>query len=98
MRDVVQIPQLPTVNSLNGTEQYEAVQAGTSVQVTTQQIADYSQSPPPTAFGALPAAAGRPGLRRFINNCSTTTFHAAADGAGSSGVPVFSDGAIWRVG
>lgn len=98
MQDVIQIPQLPTVAALNGTEQMEAVQAGTSVQITTQQIANYSQAQPAVPFSSLPAAAGNTGLRRFINNCSTTTFHAVADGAGSSNVPVFSDGSVWRVG
>ena len=35
----VQIPNLPVAVSLNGTEQLEAVQAGTSVRVTASQIA-----------------------------------------------------------
>ena len=37
----IQIPNLPAGTSLNGTEQLEAVQAGTSVRVTTNQIANY---------------------------------------------------------
>lgn len=37
----IQIPNLPAGTSLNGTEQLEAVQAGTSVRVTTSQIATY---------------------------------------------------------
>ena len=41
---VVQIPNLPPAISLNGSEQYEAVQAGTSVRVTTAQIGAYVQS------------------------------------------------------
>lgn len=98
MTNVIQITQLPVAIALNGTESFEAVQAGTSVQVSTQQIANYAQSQPPLPFAFLPAAAGSAGLRGFINNCSTTTFHAAADGAGANNVPVFSDGAIWRVG
>lgn len=36
---VIQIPNLPAAIALNGTEQLEAVQAGTSVRVTTAQIA-----------------------------------------------------------
>lgn len=36
-----QIPNLPVAIALNGTEQLEAVQAGTSVRITTDQIADY---------------------------------------------------------
>lgn len=39
MANVVQITQLPTVPSLNGTEALEAVQAGVSVQITAAQIA-----------------------------------------------------------
>ena len=36
----IQIPNLGAAIALNGTEQLEAVQAGTSVRVTTRQIAD----------------------------------------------------------
>jgi len=36
----VQIPNLPVGISLNGEEQLEAVQAGTSVRITSQQIAN----------------------------------------------------------
>jgi hypothetical protein len=38
------------------------------------------------------------GSRRSITNCSTTTFLASADGAGSSHVPVFRDNSSWKVG
>ena len=40
----VQIPNLPASVALNGNEQLEAVQAGTSVRVTTDQIATYTQA------------------------------------------------------
>jgi len=45
----VQIPNLPAATSLNGNEQLEAVQSGTSVRVSTQSIADYVNTtyPPP---------------------------------------------------
>jgi len=36
----IQIPNLPVAISLNGEEQLEAVQAGTSVRITSQQIAN----------------------------------------------------------
>ena len=39
----VQIPNLTAAISLNGTEELEAVQAGSSVRVTTNQIAVYTQ-------------------------------------------------------
>lgn len=40
-----QIPNLPVAIALNGTEQLEAVQAGTSVRVTTQQVANLYTTP-----------------------------------------------------
>ena len=40
----VQIPQLPIAIALNGSEQLEAVQDGTSVRVTSQQIASLAPS------------------------------------------------------
>ena len=45
----VQIPNLPAATSLSGNEQLEAVQAGTSVRLTTQQIGAYVNAtyPPP---------------------------------------------------
>jgi hypothetical protein len=39
---LVQIPNLPVAISVTGTEQLEAVQSGTSVRVTSQQIANLS--------------------------------------------------------
>ena len=39
----VQIPNLGAAIALNGTEQLEAVQAGTSVRVTTQQISNFAR-------------------------------------------------------
>jgi hypothetical protein len=46
---VVQIPNLPAATALNGSEQIEAVQAGTSVRITPAQIGAYIniQYPPP---------------------------------------------------
>ena len=51
----------------------------------------------PLTFATLPAA-GEAGRRAFITDCNTTTFNASAAGGGSSKVPVFDDGAAWRVG
>ena len=52
----------------------------------------------PVRFDQLPNAVGNAGARAFITNCNTTTFNAAAAGGGSTQIPVFSDGIIWRVG
>jgi hypothetical protein len=40
----IQIPNLPVIISLNGSEQLEAVQSGTSGRLTTDQIASYTAS------------------------------------------------------
>jgi hypothetical protein len=40
----IQIPNLPVAVSLNGTELFESVQAGQSVRVTAQQLADFVES------------------------------------------------------
>jgi hypothetical protein len=48
-------------------------------------------------FAKLPSYAPE-GARKFINNCSTMTFGAPADGAGGYHVPVYRDNVGWRVG
>lgn len=56
MTNVIQIPQLPTVPSLNGTEALEAVQAGVSVQISVDQIAIYVVAQiPATHFTSFPS-------------------------------------------
>ena len=60
------IPNLPAVVALNGTEQMEAVQAGTSVRITASQLALYTsqQYPAPgiaTVSGTAPIAASTVG-------------------------------------
>lgn len=53
----------------------------------------------PVAFASLVAAAtAGTGARAMITNCSHATFGTAADGGGSTKVPVYSDGASWLVG
>ena len=54
----VQIPNLPAAISLNGTEQLEAVQAGTTCRITTAQIATFvtgSPTPFPVSIGGTGA-------------------------------------------
>jgi len=50
----VQIPNLPVAIALNGTEQLEAVQAGTSVRVTTSQIASLAGPAPTVLLNVTP--------------------------------------------
>ena len=51
----VQIPNLPVATSLTGTEQLEAVQSGTSVRVTSQQIANLAPAAPTGPTGTTGA-------------------------------------------
>lgn len=46
----------------------------------------------------LPDAASVPWMRLFVTDANTPTFGSAVAGSGSSHVPVYSDGTIWRVG
>jgi hypothetical protein len=52
----------------------------------------------PVRFDQLPNAVGNAGARAFITNCSTAVFNDAANGAGSTQVPVWSNGTVWKVG
>lgn len=52
----VQIPNLPVAIALSGAEQLEAVQAGSSVRVTSAQIATLAWPPSNTAFTAFMSA------------------------------------------
>ena len=51
----VQIPNLPVAISVTGTEQLEAVQSGTSVRVTSQQIANLSPAGTVTTVSVVTA-------------------------------------------
>ena len=52
----------------------------------------------PSTFAQLPNAVGLTGGRAFITDGSTATFGATVAGGGSNKVPVYSDGAVWKVG
>jgi hypothetical protein len=69
----VQIPNLGAAISLNGAEQLEAVQAGTSVRVTTQQIANLATNygVPVTKTANFTVADSETWL--IVNNAGTVT-------------------------
>ena len=72
----VQIPNLPASVSLNGNEQLEAVQAGTSVRITTDQIATYTQAQYP-APGVSSIATTAPITGGTITSTGTIGLQAA---------------------
>ena len=52
----------------------------------------------PSTFGQLINPVGNTGARAFITDGSTATFAATVAGGGANFVPVYSDGAVWKVG
>lgn len=46
----------------------------------------------------LPVATTSFGLRYFVTDATATTFMSIVAGGGANGVPVFSDGGVWRIG
>lgn len=50
------------------------------------------------AVSALPAASIGSGMRATVSDATATTFNTIVVGGGSNVVPVFSDGANWRIG
>jgi len=52
----------------------------------------------PVTFAQLPSAVSLTGGRAFITDGSTATFGATVAGGGANKVPVYSDGAVWKVG
>jgi hypothetical protein len=49
-------------------------------------------------FAELPSATANPGARRFVSDATATTFGTVVVGGGANNVPVYSDGANWRIG
>jgi len=72
----VQIPNLPVAVALNGTEQFEAVQSGTSVRVTAAQLGTYINSTYP-APGVSSIATSAPITGGTITSTGTIGLAAA---------------------
>jgi hypothetical protein len=87
----VQIPNLPASVALNGNEQLEAVQAGTSVRVTTDQIATYTQAQYP-APGVSSIATTAPITGGTITTTGTIGLQAA--GVGNSYLASMAGGTV----
>ena len=87
---VVQIPNLPAATSLNGSEQLEAVQSGTSVRITPAQIGAYIniQYPPPgisavTASSPLGATTSGTAVNIFVPTAGITNTYLGQMAAGT---------------
>ena len=74
---VSQIPNLPSATALNGTEQLEAVQSGTSVKLTTAQIGTYVATTYP-APGISSVTANSPLTSTTVSGAVTITFPTAS--------------------
>jgi hypothetical protein len=69
------------------------------IQVNFGAVTCTSVQTTPVTYVQLPTAvdAGA-GTRAFITDGSTATFAATVAGGGANKVPVYSDGAVWKVG
>lgn len=76
MTSTVQIPNLPAVVALAGSELFEGVQAGTSVKITLDQITTYVQN------AALPELTFTSPLVRTVNDVELTTVPVTLGGSG----------------
>lgn len=92
----VTIPNLPAVIGLDGTEQLECVQGGTSKRVTTDQIADYTRSATFPAsmqvlfdYGARVVESGVQGYMRVPFNCTLDNAIVLADQSGTVSVDIW---------
>ena len=105
------INQLPTVTQLSGGDQlpvYVSNQGDARrssittlisyVEANFTNVVAQTVQTIPVRFDQLPNAVGNAGARAFITNCSTAVFNDAANGAGSTQVPVWSNGTVWKVG
>ena len=88
---VTQIPNLPAATSLNGSEQLEAVQSGTSVRVTSQQIANLA--PIPTLVSTF--SAGSTGLTPSSASSGAVTLNGTLNAThGGTGFATYATGDI----
>jgi hypothetical protein len=105
------INQLPTVTQVSGgdqlplfvTNQGDARRCSVTtlieyIQVNFGAVTCMSVQTIPVRFDQLPNAVGNAGARAFITDGSSTTFAATVAGGGANKVPVYSDGAVWKVG
>ena len=79
-------------NPLDGTEQVGLVQGGGNKRTTVAELWGKVST-----VAALPAA-GIVGRRAFVTNANSTVFNSVVAGGGANKVPVFDDGAAWRIG
>jgi hypothetical protein len=106
------INQLPTVTQVSGgdqlplfvTNQGDARRCSVTtlieyIQVNFGAVTCMSVQTTPVTYVQLPTAVNAgAGTRAFITDGSTSTFNATVVGGGANKVPVFSDGANWKVG
>ena len=91
------ITQLTQALGVTGAEYMEAVQNGSSVRVTTAQLAQLVSAPVLVVQLADPTVLGA-GVRAFVSDALSITFNSVVVGGGANVVPVYSDGTNWRIG
>ena len=94
----VSAPALP-FSPIEYTQQYQD-QANNTLRLYFSQIDAFaSQFSQVFLVAKLPSAVTvGAGSRAFVTNSSVSTFGTTVAGGGSTNVPVYSDGVVWRVG
>ena len=65
---------------------------------TSLRASSYVATNAMTVANLPSAATAGAGARAFVTDANSTTFNAALVGGSTNAVPVFSDGAVWKVG
>ena len=93
------ITNLPAATAITGAEQIPAVQSGTTVRITAQQVASLYQQLAVFTVSTLPTATA--GLRAYVTDstlAASGNFGASVTGGGTNKVPVWSNGSGWYIG
>lgn len=61
-------------------------------------LAGFVKVTPVTVANLPSATVAGTGARAFVTDATSNTFHSAVVGGGANNVPVFADGAQWRIG
>lgn len=99
-KKITQLP--PSATPLTGAEILPVVQSSATVQTTVVSVlgtAVANTKTTPVTVATLPVAATvGAGSRAFVSDALVPVFGATVAGSGAVPVPVYSDGAAWKVG
>lgn len=93
--------QLPVFSTGNGDARKMALSVFAtwlSTALTSLTVSQFTRVTPVTVANLPNPATAGTGARAIVTDATVNTFHALAVGGGTNVVPVFVDGAEWRIG